>query len=1818
MRRSIICAGLAAAILALPVGMRGDENRLRQLSRDLLEQSRGARETALRAASSRGLAVAGVDAGGREFSLQALGPGEIPVYYITENVDAAATTRTDEVHGAIGGGTGFVFGIWDAGKIGITHEDFRRPDLSTRVSWEDAGNPDISIHSTHVAGTLIGDGSSNALALGMAWDAELAAYCNDDDIAEMAAEAAGGMVLSNHSYGHIQGWYYGDLHDDGVTEYNWYWYGNTLVSGVEDYRFGSYSDISAQVDSIAGEAPDYLMVCSAGNHRWENVPYPGCLHYVWNQGLGYWQWSSATREMDGGIDGYDCLGDGWKTAKNGLTVGMVADLEEYTGPGSVSMMDYSSWGPTDDGRIKPDLVGNGDDVYSAIGLHDGHDRLTGTSMASANVAGSLALLEDWYVDNHGGPMRAATLKALALCTAREAGTYDGPDYRFGWGLFDAKAAYDLLLADLDGGRGIVRELTLDEGTPIVMHYRATAAQPRATICWNDPPGSPTGIALNPTVPQLVNDVELMLERGGAFHYPWILDPFNPDAGALRAANHRDNVERVDVDGAGIGDRYALWIWNNGLLAGGSQDVSLVVSGLALVTTWFVDDDGGADFETIQGALNVAAAGDTIVVMPGFYDEHDLVVDRSLVVTAPGGPGETSVDAGGLGRCFRVESEADAVTIEGFTLTGGSADGAGEAGYGGALFCASPSARIADCRILSCEAALRGGGLYLAGGASEIDACTIEDCRSAAGGGIYAYYGAPHIHDAAIAGCAAGSVGGGLCLYHAGADIEYVLLDADSAAASGGGIAVYGASPGISRCTIVSCHAPNGGGIFAGTDAYPAVANAIVALSTAGEGICGAAGVSGATVSCSDVWGNAGGGYGGSVTDRTGIDGNIAADPLFCDAAGGNLGLQGISPCLPANNACGELMGLFGQACHSRSLWYVTVAGTGDAPTIQAAIDSAFAGDTVLVAAGTYTGAGNRDVEFRGKGLLVLSESGRDLTIVDCESAPGDNHAGFLFVAGEDSASVLDGFTVTRASLAGVRGDGASPVVRHCRFVDNDETDYFGPGGGMRFEWGSPAVRWCVVEDNECNSGAGGISAVNAELLLEHCTIEANTGADWGGVGLAGGAARESTIRDCTLAENAGGVWGGGVFAGTDHHLVVEDSRITGNHAELGGGGVMAGGGLAISNTVVAGNAVALEGTSWGGGLRVSGASTISNCTIVSNESAFAGSGIHIGPVGTDDPVVVEKTIVAFNGGGGCGICVDGEVGGWDVTVACSDVFGNAGGEYAGDLEDQTGLDDNFSEAPLFCDTLAGDFHLFDDSPCAPAHAPCGELVGALAVDCEEAPDLVVTALFADGTHLDPGEEILFTVTVRNDGIGAADTFAIGFYRDRSTAPMIRSTATLDTLVAGLAAGDSVTWTAGPMTSADFGVWESWFLADANGAVREGDEENNAAGPVTVTWGVPGEPGWPAAGFAPVRTAPALANIDDDPATLETIVGDDGGLLHAIRADGGPLSGWPVSLGDSIVAAPAVGNVVGDWRPEVVVGTVDGFLHLVESDGTVVRYIKTYIRIGNAVTLADLDDDGLCEIILPQYEEGGECRLRVFKGSGEEWTAGWTEPVYKVNGGITEAAVGDVDNDGDLEIAVVTWGYTSPGIHSRLDLLSHDGSVYGAGWPATIDTVVVAPPVIGEISAAAAGLEIVVGALSGEVFAVDPSGAFVWPTAPRVPGMIETSPIMVQGDKDEQQEVAVTSSWWQSAPPFGYWTGRVSLVDDDGSVPPGMQVSVGSWSLASGPVPSPISFDESFSAAGPRYRVYSWWFRNGDGLEAFPLSMAGNIRAAMAAGDIDGD
>ncbi len=504
---------------------------------------------------------------GRIVAIRGFNANMKPEYLTTHNIMAARTVSTDKVwlDGGFGynlDGTGVVVGVWDGGIHRSTHVEFDNRAIIIDGAAEVVG------HATHVSGT-IGAAGLNDQARGMAGKVIMEGYDWDRDLQEMEAAAAKGLLLSNHSYGFITGWDYNNDED------RWQWWGDLNISEDEDYLFGFYHRETHDYDRIAYRYPNYLIVKSAGNDRGEG-PSPGAEHYVWEN--GEWTSSKDVRQRDGGDDGFDSMGP-VGNAKNILTVGAVRDLPAgYTGPEKVKLTSFSAFGPTDDGRIKPDLVANGDRLLSAYsGADDEYQTSSGTSMSAPNATGSLALIQQHHSDLYGTYLTSAGLKGLVLHTADDAGNI-GPDYKFGWGLLNTLSAVNLL-SDEDYDR--VQEESISEGEEYRLKLYSLGNEAlKLTICWTDPQGDVPEQSLNPVQRILVNDLDIRLIRlvDGQEIRPFILDPLHPENAATRGDNLLDNIEQI-LEETPLKGFYEVVVSHKSSLTGGLQDFSLVLSGL---------------------------------------------------------------------------------------------------------------------------------------------------------------------------------------------------------------------------------------------------------------------------------------------------------------------------------------------------------------------------------------------------------------------------------------------------------------------------------------------------------------------------------------------------------------------------------------------------------------------------------------------------------------------------------------------------------------------------------------------------------------------------------------------------------------------------------------------------------------------------------------------------------------------------------------------------------------------------------------------------------------------------------------------------------------------------------------------------------------------------------------------------------------------------------------------------------------------------------------------------------------------------------------
>ena len=330
------------------------------------------------------------------------------------------------------------------------------------------------------------------------------------------------------------------------------------------------------------------------------------------------------------------------------------------------------------------------------------------------------------------------------------------------------------------------------------------------------------------------------------------------------------------------------------------------------------------------------------------------------------------------------------------------------------------------------------------------------------------------------------------------------------------------------------------------------------------------------------------------------------------------------------------------------------------PTIQAAINVAVNGDTVLVAPGTY----QETINFRGKAITVASTDGPEVTIID------GNRAGpvVTFASGEGRASVLTGFTVQNGNTVfpfaeggGITIQRSSPTISANMIINNTGCDGLGIGIGF----GSPLIQGNVISDNirsGCTGGTGG-----------------------GGIAVRGNSTAE--IVENIISNNSTGAGGGGISLFASGSTIVQSNVITGNRSEVGGISMLNDvSGVSIVQNLITGN------HGFGGGINWSNPpSAVVNNTIADND----GPGIFAGAFFANTRLI--NNIIVATGNQNAMFCDRSGIT-TPTNFSFNDVFSPEGIAYGGMCMDQTGQNGNISADPLFVDPLTGDYHLQPGSP----------------------------------------------------------------------------------------------------------------------------------------------------------------------------------------------------------------------------------------------------------------------------------------------------------------------------------------------------------------------------------------------------------------------------------------------------------------------------------------------------------------------------------------
>jgi subtilisin family serine protease len=456
-------------------------------------------------------------------------------------------------------GSSVIVGVWDASRLG-QHVDFEDRVIhgeENYLRWD-------GLHVTVVCGTLAGAGILDENAKGMAPKAKLVIYDLFNFPSSSSSSATPpsaplifldpnykpfnemneaiekyGIMMTNNSWAIYSGWDWVRDYYSEEPAYYLIWCG--------DWQFGYYGHLNFDADQLIRNT-DLLVVFAASNDR-ENAFLGPHRHSLESEQL-----CDQLHPPDGDYKSIPFTAN----AKNLLTVGAVMDDGIITG--------FSSWGPTNDGRVKPDVVANG---YEMLTTWPGNtyvsENMSGTSLSTPVVTGTAALLLDYYHRIKGTTTGASMLKNLLIHSARDAGN-PGPDYAYGYGIVDAELAAKIIKND-----GPTKALMIEDSLDHNDTKRYTFDVPegtkelRATLVWHDVPNE-----------TLVNDLDLWLEQGeDNIVLPFVLDPENPSALAVRGQNTRDNVEYIRAANPRAG-RWEIGVRGSSV-PGGPQKYSLIVS-----------------------------------------------------------------------------------------------------------------------------------------------------------------------------------------------------------------------------------------------------------------------------------------------------------------------------------------------------------------------------------------------------------------------------------------------------------------------------------------------------------------------------------------------------------------------------------------------------------------------------------------------------------------------------------------------------------------------------------------------------------------------------------------------------------------------------------------------------------------------------------------------------------------------------------------------------------------------------------------------------------------------------------------------------------------------------------------------------------------------------------------------------------------------------------------------------------------------------------------------------------------------------------------
>ena len=377
----------------------------------------------------------------------------------------------------------------------------------------------------------------------------------------------------------------------------------------------------------------------------------------------------------------------------------------------------------------------------------------------------------------------------------------------------------------------------------------------------------------------------------------------------------------------------------------------------------------------------------------------------------------------------------------------------------------------------------------------------------------------------------------------------------------------------------------------------------------------------------------------------------------------------------------------------------TINVPSEEPTIQAGIESASSGDTILVAPGTYTEDGNRDIVLSNQTLTILSTDGAENTILDPQGSTSEPHRVFDLLSSSGGQIIIDGFTFTGGYAPANSGIG----------------DTESAGGAISARNSDAIIRNCIFENNTCGMRGGAIYITGGSPQLINCELRNNNVVfDAGALYLYG--PTSAVVTNCVFKDNS--AQRGGALYSINSSPIFDHCLFANNQASLYGGA-----GVCYSSTYPDN-------------------SHYVNCTFYGNQAVGLGGAIY----SYEGILTLDNCIIAFNPMG-VAIGCNGSNPIYPILTCCN-VYGNVDGDYANCIDDYENENGNISRDPLFCDPANGDFSLSIFSPCHPDSNACG-LMGAYDASCFEgqypiAVNVVYGSEGLSGIVTEPNPQISWT------------------------------------------------------------------------------------------------------------------------------------------------------------------------------------------------------------------------------------------------------------------------------------------------------------------------------------------------------------------------------------------------------------------------------------------------------------------------------------------